>query len=174
MEVCPHGAISPPALDRAAAEHRSEFDSATTPNPSSEANPATDHCSRPSLADPTPAPSTEGTPTGAAMDHAAKPAEVEPRSEQGHAPTPPQPSTAPHVQEQHLSHRPVTPRTAQSTADGPPTEATERAANSADQEPRPGGEPATTLPRNSEEQAAPDLPPARPLATPTVALHSLM
>jgi len=174
MEVCPHGATSPPAPAHAAVERRSEFGSATTLNPSSEANPATDHCSRPSLADLTHAPSTVGTPTGAATGHAARPAEVDPRSEQGHAPTPPQPSTAPHVQEQHLSRKLVTPRTAQSTADGPPTEATERAANSAAPEPRPGAEPATTLPHNSEEQAALDLPQAPPLATPTVALHSLM
>jgi len=174
MAVCPHGAISPPALDRAVAERRSEFGSATTPNHNSEANPATDPCLRPSLAESTPVPSTADTPTGAATGHAARPAEVDPRSERGHAPTPLQPSTAPLVQEQHLSRKPATARTAQSTADGPRTEATERAAKCADPEPRPEADHATTLPHNSEEQAALDLPPAPPLATPTVALHSLM
>jgi len=174
MEVFPHGANSPPALDRAAAEHRSEFDSATTPNPSSEANPATDPCSRQSLAESPPVPSTVGTPAGAALDHAANHVEVDPRSEQGHAPTPLQPSTAPHAPDQHPNRNPATARTAQSTEDGPGTEATVRAAKSADPEPRPGAAPATTLLHNSEEQAALDLPPAPPRATPTVALQSPM
>jgi len=156
MEVCPHGVNSPPALDRAAAERRSEFGSATTPNPSSEANPASAHCSKPSLADPPHAPSTEITQAGAALDRAPSHAEEETRNDQDPVPTPPLHTEAKHALDQPQRRKLAIPRTAQSTAATPAGAATARAAKPAEREHSSEPAPAQTPHHSSEERPAPE------------------
>lgn len=113
MEVSPHGVHSLSALEAAAAELKSEFDSVTTLNHSSEEKIAPANCLRPVPVAVPLAQSTVGTHRGAVTEVVVRTVEVEHTLEQDPAPTHLQLTEASHVLDQLLKHPPVIPILAQ-------------------------------------------------------------